>query len=172
MAYQLKKTLAVATIIAVFNILSQGSAGAVSFNFTQGGWSQGGIVTGSFSGEDLDGNRIISETEITDFSLAWSGNEKVPRFGFTRFDFKDVYTWQFSTEQVRLISGSTSKGTTFWSADGKTSSVGIGAFAGTISDTTESAPVFELVSVQPVAEPSTIVGSLVVLCAMLIKKRF
>ncbi|MBN4003812.1 PEP-CTERM sorting domain-containing protein [Nostoc sp. LPT] len=167
MAYQLKKTLAVATIIAVFNILSQGSAGAVSFNFTQGGWSQGGIVTGSFSGEDLDGNRIISKTEITDFSLAWSGNEAVPRL-----DFKDVDTWQFSTEQVRLISGFTSEATTFWSANGKTGSVSIGAFVRTISDTTESAPVFELVSVQPVPEPSTIVGSLVVLCAMLIKKRF
>ena len=53
MISQLKKPLAVATIIATFNVLNQGSAGAVSFDFTQGGWSQGGIVTGSFEGEDL-----------------------------------------------------------------------------------------------------------------------
>ncbi|MBH8565216.1 hypothetical protein I8748_24035 [Nostoc sp. CENA67] len=162
----MKKPLAVATIIAIFNVLSQGSAGAVSFNFTQDGWSQGGIVTGSFEGEDLDSNNIISETEITNFSLAWSGNAEVPEF-----EFKDVDTWEFSTDEVRLISGFTSQATTFWSYDGKFGSVGIGAFAGTISDTTESAPIFEQVSAKTVPEPTSIVASLVTLCAMLVKKK-
>lgn len=168
MAYQLKKTLAVAAILGAFNVFSQGSASAVTFNFTQDGWLQGGIVTGSFEGEDLDSDSIISETEVTNFSLAWSGNEEVPILKLT--DIPD--TWQFSTTQASLISGFTSEATTFWSYDGSTSSVGIGGFAGIIGDTTQSAPVFELVSVKAVPEPTSVVASLVALCAMLLKKRF
>jgi len=168
MAYQLKKTLAVATIIGAFNIFSQGSASAVTFNFTQDGWSQGGIVTGSFEGEDLDSDSIISETEVTNFLLAWSGNQEVPTLELT--DIPD--TWEFSTTQASLISGFTSQGTTFWSYDGSTGSVGIGGFAGIIGDTTQSAPVFELVNVETVPEPTSVVASLVALCAVLLKKRF
>ena len=111
---------------------------------------------------------IISEIEITDFSLAWSGNAEVPGF-----DLKDVDTWQFSTRKAfRLISGFTSQATTFWSYDGRVGSVGIGAFAGTISDTTEIQRQYLNKQVWKVfPEPTSIVASLVALCAILLKKK-
>ncbi|QSJ14714.1 hypothetical protein JYQ62_22780 [Nostoc sp. UHCC 0702] len=135
--------------------------------FTQAGWLQGGLVTGSFEGEDLDADGIISQTEVTDFSLSWSGNSTVPAFNFT-----DVDTWEFSTSLGQLISGFTSQATSFWSYDGRIGSVGIGGFAGTISDTTQLAPVFTPSNTQSVPEPDLVVASLIALLAIPSSKRF
>ena len=55
---------------------------AQDFSFTQGGFVAGGLITGTFSGVDTDGNNQLSafNSEITDFSLAFSGNALVPAF--------------------------------------------------------------------------------------------
>jgi hypothetical protein len=54
------------------------------FDFSEGGFSAGAKVTGSFAGTDLDGNGQLSsfEGEVTAFDMAFSGNAEV--FAFTR----------------------------------------------------------------------------------------
>jgi len=52
------------------------------FAFTQGGFSEGAVLTGFFAGADLDGNGKLSslEGELTDFAMHFSGNSLVPAF--------------------------------------------------------------------------------------------
>ena len=168
MTYKWKKILAIASVITAFNVFAQGSASAVSFNFTQAGWTAGGIVTGSFEGEDLNGDSIISEIEVSNFSSSWSGNSVVPALNFT-----DVDDWQFSLSQGQLISGFTSQATSVWSYDLKSGSgsIGIGGFVGTIGDTTEQPPIFTLVNTQSVPEPSSVGASVVALGGVLLSKK-
>ena len=58
------------------------AVGGGNFEFSQGGWSNGGFVTGSFSGNDDDGYLVLDsfEDEITAFSMSFSGNSRVPVF--------------------------------------------------------------------------------------------
>lgn len=151
-----KKTIDFLIIITTLlgSILFSGQkANAVTFNFTQDGWTEGGTLTGSFSGEDGNGDGVIEETEVTDYSISWSGNSLVPSF---KQGLSNLYTWQFSLVDQRLINGFSSQATTFWSYDDKVNEgiIGIGAFAGTIADTTLEPPVFSVVP-----EPLTILGT-------------
>lgn len=62
------------------------SASAISFNFSQGGFSEGATVSGSFSGSDSDLDGYLTYdlfgglAEVTDFSLSFSGNSLVGAF--------------------------------------------------------------------------------------------
>jgi hypothetical protein len=60
------------------------------FAFSHGGFSEGAVLTGFFSGEDLDGDGKLSslEGEVTDFAMHFSGNSRVAAFsiGFDELD--------------------------------------------------------------------------------------
>ncbi|WP_013322076.1 PEP-CTERM sorting domain-containing protein [Gloeothece verrucosa] len=144
--------LIITTLVGAITLCGQ-KANALTFNFTQQGWTQGGILSGSFSGEDLNNDNLIEKTEVTDFSFAWSGNSSVPSF---KHDFSNLFNWEFSLSDYRLINGSSSRGTTFWSYDDKIKKgeIGIVAFVSTLSDTTVEPPNFS-----QVPEPLTILGT-------------
>jgi hypothetical protein len=65
-----------------------------SFTFTQDGFAEGGLITGAFSWNDLDNNGLIQGatfnpgglSEITSFSVSWSGNSDIPAFSQTLID--------------------------------------------------------------------------------------
>jgi hypothetical protein len=52
------------------------------FTFSHSGFSEGAVLTGFFSGEDLDGDGKLSslEGEVTDFAMHFSGNARVAAF--------------------------------------------------------------------------------------------
>ncbi|MCE4557183.1 PEP-CTERM sorting domain-containing protein [Pelomonas sp. P8] len=70
---------ALTTTIALTAALAQ-PAHAEAFNFTQGGYADGAVVTGRFAGTDLDGDGWLFGYELTDFELHWSGNRAVAAF--------------------------------------------------------------------------------------------
>lgn len=59
-----------------------------NFSFTQGGFTAGGLITGTFSGVDADADGQLSSFfgEVSDFSAAFSGNALVPAFTLGFFD--------------------------------------------------------------------------------------
>ena len=64
------------------------------YTFTQDGFAEGGLITGSFSGTDSDQDGFIQGatfnsdglSEITSFSVSWSGNSDIPAFSQTLID--------------------------------------------------------------------------------------
>ncbi len=54
----------------------------MAFNFTQSGFSEGAVVTGTFVGEDIDMNGQLSsfDGEIVSLTVAFSGNSLIPAF--------------------------------------------------------------------------------------------
>jgi hypothetical protein len=81
-----KRVLARATVIcALFGALATASAEPVTYLLTQGSWTQGGEVTGSFTGEDLNGDGFIdlSFGEVFDYQVTFSGNPVIPAFTHT-----------------------------------------------------------------------------------------
>jgi hypothetical protein len=67
------------------SVMNANSALAVqlNFTFTQEGFEGGGILTGSFTGEDQDVGEeagTLDRDEITDFSLSFRGNSIIPSF--------------------------------------------------------------------------------------------
>lgn len=63
-------------------LISVADLGAGNYSFTQGDWYGGGLVTGFFSGQDLDGNLQLDweAGEISGFSFDFSGNGYVQAF--------------------------------------------------------------------------------------------
>lgn len=76
-----------ATAVSVMAFCSS-SAIATPFIFSQGGYSGGGFITGSFDATDLDSNGQISTVngEVTAFSLSFSGDSIVGNFTHTLSD--------------------------------------------------------------------------------------
>ena len=66
-------------------LASPALAAPQAFNFVQAGFDEGAVVTGMFTGEDLDGNSQISQFagEVTDFMMEFSGNSLVPAFSLS-----------------------------------------------------------------------------------------
>ncbi len=58
--------------------------GSGNYSFTQGGWTGGGLVTGTFSGLDGDGDLQLDSFfgEISAFGMSFSGNGFAPAFSF------------------------------------------------------------------------------------------
>jgi len=65
---------------------------AAVYSFTQGGYSEGAIVTISFTGSDLNSNGQISsfDAEVSDFSMSFSGNSIVPSFSLGFSDLQGL----------------------------------------------------------------------------------
>ncbi len=72
------------TTVLVGLLLSQPALSSrVRFEFTQKGFPEGAIVTGSFEGEDINNDGKLNQqtdNEITLFHMAFSGNSSVPAF--------------------------------------------------------------------------------------------
>jgi len=85
MKFHLCKAAFVAMIFA-----SVGTAHASTYSFYQDGFDGGGIVTGTFSGIDLDndGQLVSFFGEVTLYSMTFSGNATVSSFSHT---FSDLY---------------------------------------------------------------------------------
>ncbi len=60
------------------------AAHAASYTFVQTGFEGGGTVSGSFSGNDLDGDGWLFGYELTAFTLSFSGNAQVAAFTHTK----------------------------------------------------------------------------------------
>lgn len=79
-------------ILGLVAALSSVNAGAipVGFDFYQGGYANGGYITGSFSGEDQDNNGQLSSFfgEITGFELTYSGDGYISSF---TLDLDDLF---------------------------------------------------------------------------------
>jgi hypothetical protein len=62
--------------------VSAAEAMPLAFNFTQSGFSEGAVITGTFVGEDLDMDGQLSsfDGEIISISMAFSGNSLIPAF--------------------------------------------------------------------------------------------
>lgn len=69
---------------------------AQSFTFTQGGYADGALLTGSFAGTDLDGDGWLYGDELTSFELHWSGNRAVQAFNLD-FSERAGLEYQLST---------------------------------------------------------------------------
>jgi hypothetical protein len=82
----------------------------LSYDYFQGGYADGAIVTGSFSGVDLDGNGLlvyfpavngppIEHLELTDWSMHFSGNALAPAFDLT---LDDLYGFVYEIDSSGL----------------------------------------------------------------------
>lgn len=81
-----KRVLARATVVGLlFGALIPVSAEPMNYQLTQGSWSGGGEVTGSFTGEDVNGDGFIdlSFGEVFDYQITFSGNSVIPAFTHT-----------------------------------------------------------------------------------------
>lgn len=150
--------------IAVLTVLP---ASAASFNFFQGGYSEGATITGMFTGEDLNNDGFIHslDGEVTDYMMSFSGNSLVPAFSHGLPDFFGlVYVLGSDIGNFFDSDGiASSNGTTFYGASGGTKLYPVdpslqfpggkvGTFAGALDTTTE------FVTVNTVPEPSTVLG--------------
>ena len=73
------------TVIALF---ISTSTSAITYNFYQGGYTDGAFVSGTFELEDydLDGQLSSFEGELIDFSMAFSGNSLVNAFSISHIE--------------------------------------------------------------------------------------
>lgn len=67
------------------------------YGFTQVGWSGGGMVTGTFTGFDIDNNGQLNSflNEITNFSMTFSGSGMAPEFNL---DITDLYQLAYTLD--------------------------------------------------------------------------
>jgi hypothetical protein len=69
-----KVTAAIATVTLSFTLFSSNPAKAASFTFSQGDWQYGGNLSGSFTGDDLNGDGKIDTSELSAFNAIFFGN--------------------------------------------------------------------------------------------------
>lgn len=78
------RRLLVAPLAAALLALGAGPAMATSYAIELDGWDTGGLLTGSFAGDDLNGDGFISwlDGEVTAFSVSFGGSSNVGAFSF------------------------------------------------------------------------------------------
>lgn len=82
------KSLLVATALSLGSL----SAQAASYTFSQTGFSGGGSISGSFTGDDLNNDGVLgsSISEISAFSLNFSGDSQIVNFSLGRNDLSGL----------------------------------------------------------------------------------
>lgn len=95
----ISRSLLLTIIVLLF---AQGAyAGPMSFNLYQDGFTGGGFISGSFSGEDLNSDGAISffDAELTAFSADWSGNAFAPA---TTWELVNIFglTYELGTGDI------------------------------------------------------------------------
>jgi hypothetical protein len=153
-----------------------------SFTFSQTGYSEGAMVSGAFSGVDLDGNGILAHFpgqsapplnvfELTAFSMHFSGNSLAPPFDLALDDLYG-FVYQLGTNGIgddpaldpdfgELMEGIGAIGTNFFYTSGIGPNAIIGGYVGGQIDFEDLINVDELaldtsanlVLVTPVPEP-------------------
>jgi hypothetical protein len=159
-------------IRAIFVLLSLGLASTAiaqsqTFEFFQTGFSEGAMVTGSFTGEDLDSNGQLSAFtgEITDFQMAFSGNSVVA--GFT-LDFADLQGLVYDLDGGPIGDGLTldvegigagGQGFSYAAGPGPVAECGVGVDCAVVSDGTNDDFSQEFVQIgAPAATPVPVPG--------------
>jgi len=143
--------------------LSSSSAFAASFRFTQGGYSDGGVITGAFDATDLNNNGAISsfDGEVTGFSLSFSGNAIVGSFNHSLSDLRglvyDLGSGFIGDGATGAVEGLASN---WFGASGFDFASGLGptgVFGGRVIDIASgaSSSTRELIAVTAVPEPET-----------------
>lgn len=172
--------LAIAVAGVVLSFAAKAPAQAVTFTFSIDGFSGDGILSGSFSGEDLNGDGFLNlvrvgtpgvlSGEIDDYEATWSGNSIVSAFTHRLGEaslLEDTPLPLISQDityslRDRLFLWNTSFGVPDFGTQividssqapeaGFSASVAINTFAGPITDTTNK-------PVKVVPEPSSMLG--------------
>ncbi len=65
-------------------------AHAVTYNFVQTGFAGGGVLSGSFTANDLDHDGWIYGLEVSAFSMSFSGNAEFAAFSHTKANFNGI----------------------------------------------------------------------------------
>jgi hypothetical protein len=161
---KIKAGVVLAGTVSAIAVLTVLPASAASFNFFQGGYSEGATITGMFTGEDLNNDGLINSFsgEVTDYMMSFSGNSLVPAFSHGLPDFYGlVYVLGSDIGNFFFFDGIASNDSaTFYGASGGTTvysgpqfpGANVGTFAGALDTTTE------FVTVNTVPEPSTVLG--------------
>ncbi|MFZ2971937.1 MAG: PEP-CTERM sorting domain-containing protein [Ferribacterium limneticum] len=90
-----KRNTTLLTVLPICLCIASSAASAADYSFFQSGFSGGGVISGSFSGVDKDGDGLLSSfsNEILDFTLTFSGDSIVGGFTHTYADMYGlVYT--------------------------------------------------------------------------------
>ena len=145
----------IALLLLCTFFVSQAFAQSQSFNFRQSGFAEGATVSGTFTGEDLDGNGQLSsfDGEITDFQMSFSGNSVVAAFslGFAEL-FGLVYDLDggpLGDGQTLAVEGVGAAGMTFsyQAGPGPVAECGVGVDCALVSDGTNTDASQELILV-------------------------
>lgn len=161
----MKKTsnLICATAVGMMGLCSSSAANATSYIFSQGGYSGGGAITGTFDGTDLDNNGQIDSFagEVVNFSLSFSGDYIVGNFTHTLSDFYgliyDVNSGFIGDGAGGDIEGMASNWNGYFGFDYASGLGPTGGLGGRVIDiaTGATSSSTELISVSAVPEPET-----------------
>ena len=139
-----------------------GTAGAtpMSFDFIQEGFSEGAVVTGMFTGEDLDSNGQLSSFagEISGFMMEFSGNSLVGMFSL---DLVDLFGLAYDLDggplgdghvlSIEGIGADNGSGFVYEAGPGPFDECGIGVDCARVSDGLATDFSMELIHVTPKA---------------------
>jgi hypothetical protein len=155
-------------ICAIFSLalvaLASSPANAVVYTFSQGGYSGGGSITGSFDAIDLDGNGQISSFlgEVSGFTMSFLGDSRVGNFSHSIsnlyglvYDIGSGYLGDGPSGSVEGLATNwpfATSGFDFASGLGPT-----GSFGGRVIQIATGATSYtsQIISVSPVPEPAT-----------------
>ena len=137
------------------------TAHATNYAFSQGGYSGGGSITGTFTGSDnnLDGQIASFAGEVTAFSLSFSGDSIVPNFTHS---LADLFGLVYDVGSPFIGDGSSGAvegmATNFFGVVGFNYASGLGptlGFGGRVNDITTGAVSSTSALITVVPEPST-----------------
>ncbi|MDQ8180644.1 VPDSG-CTERM sorting domain-containing protein [Pelagicoccus sp. SDUM812005] len=79
-------------LLTLLSIVAISTSSAITFNFQHSGFSDGGILYGTFTGEDANNDGFIIDSavfptgEISFFGFVWTGNANSPAFTLSSSD--------------------------------------------------------------------------------------
>jgi hypothetical protein len=138
------------SVLALFSEVA--SADPITFRLSQGGWTGGGQISGTFTGNDLDRDGTLAldqPGEILEYEVHLSGNELIPAFTHALNDLKFFRYRLGSAGFPPSFPLFSDDGGLFYDADDKV--IGGSGFRPPFITTTEAA------AVVPVPELSTVI---------------
>jgi len=164
MAHKVSIFLALATGVALSTSTAHAATivSTPAYQFSQTGFDGGGSLSGSFQGADANNDGWISTSEVSTFSLSFTGDSIVSDFSQ---GLGDLYILEYKIGSDYLgdeIDGSSQEviGTNWFASTGFDyySGIGAGGFGGAVSniDTGEISRSDELVAVSAVPIPATV----------------
>jgi hypothetical protein len=150
------------TALTIALIMGSKPANALTFMFSQLGWTGGGEISGMFSGQDINGDNKISSDldEVFSYTLSFQGNTNVSDFNqnLTNLEvFSLEYTLGSSTIDNLLSQGGDPRS----------------LYNGTNGEIGQGIPItstVQPVSVQEVSEPTPLLGIIILGLGVYVKK--